>query len=168
MAKADINRMMVKWSLIKDILYYDSSAYLSLVKNYKDLGWDEADDCYYQYRTINQDLKEWGPSKFMDILAEISCGYGVRAERPIVCSLSLILLCMAVLWIGNGLRHPSDLGKRTTINDSLYYCFAIFFTIPLPDLEPEGRYRYVSVFLNALGWTLFALLIATLANVMIG
>lgn len=167
MAKADINRLMVKWSLIKDILVYDSSAYLSLVKNYRDLGLSEADDCYYQFRTINQDLKSWGPSKLLDFLADITCGYGVKADRPIVCSLILILISMMVLRLGDGLRHPSDMSKKTDIYDAIYYCFAIFFTIPLPDLRPVGRYRYVPVFLRAMGWTLFALLIATLGKVMI-
>lgn len=167
MARADINRLMVKWSLIKDILIYDSSAYLSLVKNYRDLGLSEADDCYYQFRCINQDQKCWGASRLLDILANITCGYGVKAERPVVGSLILILISMIILWTGNGLRNPADKAKRTSIFDSLYYCLAIFFTIPLPDLKPVGRYRYVPVVLRALAWTLFALLIATLGKVMI-
>ena len=166
MAKADINKLLIDWSLIKDILHYDSSAYLSLVKNYRDLGLDEADDCYYQYRSINQDLKGWGPSKLMDIFANISCGYGVRAERPVLCSLIIVLICMVVLWFDNGLRQLSDRSRRTTICDSLYYCFAIFFMLPLPDLDPEERYRYVPVIIRALGWTLFALLIATIGEMM--
>ena len=167
LSKADINRLMVKWSLIKDIFVYDSSAYLSLVRNYRDLGLSEADDCYYQYRKITQDLKSWEPSKFLDILAYITCGYGVRADRPVLCSLLVILGGMTILWAGDGLKHPSIQDKRTSIYDSLYYCIAIFFTIPLPDLKPVGRYRYVAVLLRALGWTLFALLIATLGKVMI-
>jgi hypothetical protein len=167
LSKADINRLMIRWELIKNILVYDSSAYLSLVRNYRDLGLSEADDCYYQYRKITQDLKSWEPSKILDILAYITCGYGVRVERPLLCSLFVILGCMAALWIGDGLKHHAIKDQKTSIYDSLYYCLAIFFTIPLPDLKPVGRYRYVPVFLRALGWTLFALLIATLGKVMI-
>lgn len=167
LAKADINRLMVRWELIKNILVFDSSAYLSLVRNYRDLGLSEADDCYYQYRKITQDLKSWGASKILDILADVTCGYGVRAERPVICSLFMILGCMSILWIGNGLKHYGITDQKTSIYDSLYYCLAIFFTIPLPDLKPVGRYRYVPVLLRALGWTLFALLIATLGKVMI-
>ncbi|MCX6719321.1 MAG: pentapeptide repeat-containing protein [Candidatus Taylorbacteria bacterium] len=167
LSKADINRLMIRWELIKNILVYDSSAYLSLVRNYRDLGLSEAEDCYYQYRKITQDLKSWEPSKILDILAYITCGYGVRVERPLLCSLFVILGCMAALWIGDGLKHHAIKDQKTSIYDSLYYCLAIFFTIPLPDLKPVGRYRYVPVFLRALGWTLFALLIATLGKVMI-
>lgn len=167
LSKADINRLMIRWELIKDILVYDSSAYLSLVRNYRDLGLSEADDCFYQYRKISQDLKSWELSKILDILAYVTCGYGVSVERPVLCSLFVILLCMTVLWIGDGLKHHAIKDQRTSIYDSLYYCLAIFFTIPLPDLKPVGRYRYVPVFLRALGWTLFALLIATLGKVMI-
>lgn len=167
LAKADVNRMMVSWNKIKDILVYDSSAYLSLVKNYRDLGLGEGDDCYYQYRVLSQDSKSWGWSKMLDILAGISCGYGVRPSHPVICSFILIMLCMTILYLGNGLRHPSDMNKKTSIYDSLYYCLAIFFTIPLPDLRAAGHYRYVPVFLRAISWTLFALLIGTLSKVMI-
>jgi hypothetical protein len=167
LSKADINRLMIRWEQIKNILIYDSSAYRSLIKNYKDLGLSDADDCYYQYRKLTQDLKGWGFSKILDILAYVTCGYGVRVERPVLCSLFVILLCMTVLWIGDGLKHHAIKDQRTSIYDSLYYCLAIFFTIPLPDLKPVGRYRYVPVLLRALGWTLFALLIATLGKVMI-
>ncbi|MFB3765926.1 MAG: pentapeptide repeat-containing protein [Methanotrichaceae archaeon] len=167
LAKADINRFMVKWDMIKHLLSYDSSAYLSLVKNYKDLGLSEADDCYYQYRQLSQDLKSWSWSKVYDVLADITCGYGVRPDRPIICSLFLVILCSSILFWRNGLRIPSNMDKKTSFYDSLYYCLAIFFTIPLPDLKPSGKYRYIPVFLRALSWTLFALLIGTIGKVMI-
>lgn len=167
LAKANINRFMADWSLIKDILSFDSSAYLSLVKNYKDMGLDAADDCYYQYRFLSQESKSWGLSKLLDMLACIACGYGVRPLNPIYCSLVLIVLCTGLLWRGNGLRSPSHMDKRTELFDALYYCLAVFFTIPLPDLKAQGRFRYVAVFERALSWTLFALLIATLGKVMI-
>ena len=167
MAKADISRLMLGWNQIKDILVYDSSAYLSLVSNYKGLGLSEADECYYQYRYLSQEQKPWGGARLIDELAYVSCGYGVKPERPLICSFFLIMFCMSILWIGTGLKHPTDTDRTTSMYDALYYCIAIFFTIPLPDLRPVGRYRYVAVFLRSLSWTLFALLIATLGKVMI-
>jgi len=167
LSKANINRFMVEWSLIKDVIGFDSSAYLSLVKNYKDMGLDAADDCYYQYRYLSQGSKSWGLSKILDMLACISCGYGVRPLNPIYCSLFLIALCTGILWRGNALRRPSHMDKRTELFDALYYVLAVFFTIPLPDLKAQGNFRYVAVFERALSWTLFALLIATLGKVMI-
>jgi uncharacterized protein YjbI with pentapeptide repeats len=167
LAKSDINRLMVKWSEIKDILSYDTSAYLPLVKNYRDMGTSDADDCYYQFRSLTQDSRSWGAAKVLDILANITCGYGVRADRPVICSLFLVLVCSIILWRGRGLRSPASIEKKTSLYDALYYCLAIFFTIPLPDLKPAGKYRYVPVTLRAIAWTLFALLIATLGKVMI-
>ncbi len=167
LTKADINRFMVKWSKIKDILGYDTTAYLSLVKNYRDMGMSDADDCYYQFRSVTQDMTDWGWAKILDMLANITCGYGVRADRPIYCSIFLVAICSTILWAGNGLRRLTDREKKTGLFDTLYYCLAIFFTIPLPSLIPVGKYRYVPVFLRAIAWTLFALLIATLSRVMI-
>ena len=167
LSKADINRLMVKWSQIEDIIAYDDSAYLSLIKNYKDLGMSEANDCYYKYRTLNQAMKSWGWAKSIDVFGNITCGYGVKADRPIICSLILVLLCSTILWKGRGLRRASNIEMSASGYDSLYYSFAIFFTIPLPDFKPAGRYRYVPIFLRAISWTLFALLIATIGKIMI-
>jgi hypothetical protein len=167
LAKADVNKLMVKWSSIKDTFFFDASAYLSLVKNYRDMGTSDADDCYYQFRSLTQDNRNWGWAKVLDILAGITCGYGVKADRPVVCSLFLIIACTTIFWVGRGLRSPADREKKTSFYDSLYYCLAVFFTIPLPDLKPQGRFRYMPVFLRAISWTLFALLIATLGKVMI-
>jgi len=171
LAKADINRLMVKWSQIKDNLYYDTSAYLSLVKNYRDMGTSDADDCYYQFRSLTQDSRSWGWAKILDILANITCGFGVKTDRPVICSLFLILASTTILWAGRGLRSPANIAAnidmKTSYYDALYYCLAVFFTIPLPDLKTVGKYRYVPVTLRAIAWTLFALLIATLGKVMI-
>jgi hypothetical protein len=114
-----------------------------------------------------QPRKQFVWAKILDIMANIICGYGVRADRPVICSLFLILTCASFIYMGNGLRSQSHKDKRTSLHDALYYCLAIFFTIPLPDLKPEGKYRYVPVVLRALGWLLFAFLVATLGKMMI-
>lgn len=82
-------------------------------------------------------------------------------------SLFPIVVCTTILWAGRGLRSPANIEKKTSFYDALYYCLAVFFTIPLPDLKPAGKYGYVPVILRAIAWTLFALLIATLGKVMI-
>ncbi len=131
------------------------------------MGTSDADDCYYQFRSLTQDSRSWGWAKLLDALANITCGYGVKADRPVICSLFLVLASTFILWAGRGLRSPSNLEKKASLYDALYYSLAIFFTIPLPDLKPIGNYRYVPVTLRAIAWTLFALLIATLGKVMI-
>lgn len=165
---SDFVKFQTHWNHIKNNLAYDGAAYLKLVKNYKDLEWfSDSDDCYYQYRTESQNMKSWGLSRISDMLACISCGYGVRPFNPVYCSLALIIVSTGILWRGNGLRSPAHMERRTELFDALYYCLAVFFTIPLPDLKPQGRFRYVAVFERCLAWTLFALLIATMGKVMI-
>jgi len=165
---ADFSKFQTHWSHIKKYLEYDGAAYLKLVKNYKDLEWfEDADDCYYQYRSESQNLKGWGLSRISDMLACVTCGYGVRPLNPVLCSLALIIVCTGILWRGNGLRNPGHMDRRTELFDAMYYTLAVFFTIPLPDLKPQGRFRYMAVLERAISWTLFALLIATLGKVMI-
>lgn len=104
--EADFNRMLARWSLIKDHLVYDSAAYLALVKNYKNMEWrDDANDCYYQYRRISQSSEPWGLEKMIDVISWLSCGYGVRPSYTIFWSMFMILLFGLVYWIGNGIRE---------------------------------------------------------------
>jgi len=167
LAKADINRFMVKWETVKDILSYDSSSYLSLVKNYRDLGLDEADDCYYQYRFLSQESKNWSWSKVYDIMAEVTCGYGVRPDRPITSSIILVIICALIFFLGRGLKGHENTNKKELFLDSLYYSLATFLEVH-SEVKPRGRYRYVSIFLKSLSWLLFALLVGTITKVMIG
>ncbi|HOK57945.1 MAG TPA: pentapeptide repeat-containing protein [Methanothrix sp.] len=104
--EADFNRMLARWSLIKDHLVYDSAAYLALVKNYKNMEWrDDANDCYYQYRRISQSSEPWGLEKMIDVISWLSCGYGVKPSYTIFWSMFMILLFGLVYWIGNGIRE---------------------------------------------------------------
>ena len=71
---ADFTKFVVHWDIIEDRLVYNGAAYLALVKNYKSLEWfDDADECYYQYRRIGQDLEPWGWAKLSDIISWLSC-----------------------------------------------------------------------------------------------
>jgi hypothetical protein len=167
LAKADINRFMANWSMIKDILSYDSSAYLSLVKNYRDMGLDEADDCYYQYRYLSQESKGWEWSKVYDMLAQVTCGYGVKPDRPVICSAFLIILCALIFFFGRGLKGHENTDKKELFLDSIYYSLSTFLEVH-SEIKPAGRYRYVAIVLKSLSWVLFALLIGALTKVMIG
>jgi hypothetical protein len=167
LAKADINRFMANWSLIKDILSFDSSAYLSLVKNYRDMGLDEADDCYYQYRYLSQESKGWEWSKLYDWLAWVTCGYGVKPVRPVICSAFLILFCALIFFFGRGLKGHENTNKKELFFDSLFYSLATFLEVH-SEIKPSGKYRYVGIVLKSFSWILFALLIGALTKVMIG
>lgn len=59
----DLNRVFVPWESIRDHLQYHGSAYLALIKNYNNLEWfEDADQCYYDYRKLAQSRKgDWYP-----------------------------------------------------------------------------------------------------------
>ena len=72
----DFARFKAHWKEIDDHVVWDPGAYLALVSNYHGLGWSEdEDDCYYQYRKLDQSHKGWGVSRAVDVMAWLSCGY---------------------------------------------------------------------------------------------
>ena len=93
---AILNKLYIRWDEINPHLKYryddeyDWATYSALVKNFRDLvRYDDADDCYYEFRKKHQDAKSWlrenrrgisrfNWSKLYDHIAWRSCGYGVR------------------------------------------------------------------------------------------
>ncbi|VVB72871.1 Pentapeptide repeats (9 copies) [uncultured archaeon] len=168
LAKADINRLMVEWSLIKDILSFDSSAYLSLIKNYKDLGQgNDANDCYFEYRQLSQMHKPFGLSKALDALAWLSCGYGVRPHYALFCGTVIIIIFSLIYWLGRGIEGFKDMhGHHLIISSTLFSILA--FTANAKGLPFRGHYRYLGIAEGIIGWLLMALFLVTLGKLMIG
>ena len=95
----DFSKFVVHWSTLRGRMVYNGAAYLALVKNYKSLEWfDEADECYYQYRRTGQELAPWGWDKFSDIISWLSCGYGVRVSYTAFWCLFTILIFGVIFW----------------------------------------------------------------------
>jgi uncharacterized protein YjbI with pentapeptide repeats len=66
----DFARFKAHWKDVADHVVWDPGAYLALVSNYHGLGWSEdEDDCYYQYRMLDQSHKRWGVARAVDVLA---------------------------------------------------------------------------------------------------
>ena len=104
----DFARFKAHWKDIADHVVWDPGAYLALVSNYHGLGWSEdEDDCYYQYRKLDQSQKGWGVSKAIDVLAWLSCGYGVRPGYAVAWALLTILAFALVYWRGDGIRRSA-------------------------------------------------------------
>lgn len=168
LAKADINRLMVSWSLIRNKLGFDTSAYLSLVKNYKDLGQsNDANDCYYEYRYLNQVHKPLGVSKFLDMVAWLTCGYGVRPHYALLCGVVVILIFAMILRTGKGVDGFADLDERQLALSSLYFS-TIAFTANSKGLPLKGHYKYLGIAEGIIGWLLMALFLVTLGRLIIG
>ncbi|HSD57419.1 MAG TPA: pentapeptide repeat-containing protein [Methanotrichaceae archaeon] len=151
------------------------------------LSFDDADSIYYHYRIWR--LKElWREGQYLsmpfDILALVSCGFGVLPSLPLLWSALLIFGCAAVFWRLNGIRRSSDHGKekrarwmagnakssvqRVNFSEALYFSTLVFFvTAPIGYLQPQGRWRYLVLAEDILGWLLITLFTVTLGNVMI-
>lgn len=178
---ADFTRLVVPWSTIKDRLEFNGAAYLALVKNYKNLErFDDADDCYFQYRQISQANEPWGWSKLADVISWISCGYGVRVSYTAFCCLFTILFFGAVFWAGNGMRRFEQIGleipgcaeaiqkQRVSLVDAMYFSVAMFTTSQAPvNNYPVGVYRHLAMFEGILGWFFLGLFVVVLSGVLI-
>lgn len=177
----DFSKFVVHWSTIQDRMVYNGAAYLALVKNYKSLEWfDEADDCYYQYRRIGQDMAPWGWGKLSDIISWLSCGYGVRVSYTAFWCLFTIIAFGMIFWAGrgmdkfeiDGIELPADRrrlpGKRVSFTDALYFSIAMFTTSQAPvNTYPVGVYRYLAMAEGIMGWFFLGLFVVVLSAVLI-
>jgi uncharacterized protein YjbI with pentapeptide repeats len=170
-------RLKAPWGEIKDHVVYNPGAFLALVENYQGLGWSrDEDDCYYEYRRINQAERGWGWMKLIDIAAWLSCGYGVRPGYAVIWSLATIVVFALIFWIGDGIRRSSrpfqgaesdPVPERTTLRNALFFSTMIFLSQGPIDFLPVGRHRYYVIMEGILGWLLLALFLVTLGRVMI-
>ena len=174
----DISRFRARWEEIEDNVAWEPGAYLALVENYRRLGWArDEDDCYYQYRRLDQADKRWGWSKIIDILAWLSCGYGVRPAYAVAWSLLTVLCFGLVFWWGDGIRRSSrplsgpaevdSLPERATLRNALFFSTMVFLSQGPIDFLPLGRHRYYVILEGIIGWLLLALFLVTLGRVMI-
>jgi uncharacterized protein YjbI with pentapeptide repeats len=174
----DFARFKAHWNEIAGHVVWEPGAYLALVENYRRLGWSgDQDDCYYQYRKIDQGNKGWGWSKVIDILAWLSCGYGVRPGYAGIWSLLTIFIFALVFWSGDGIRksakplhEPAEkyaVPGHVTLRNALFFSTMIFISRGPNEFLPVGKNRYYVILEGILGWLLLALFLVTLGRVMI-
>lgn len=177
----DFSKFVVHWNTLRDRIVYNGAAYLALVKNYKSLEWfDEADECYYQYRRIGQDQAPWGWGKISDIISWLSCGYGVRVSYTAFWCLFTILIFGVIFWAGKGMNKFEIEGvelpgyqrlkpsKRVSFTDALYFSIAMFTTSQAPvNTYPVGVYKHLAMAEGIMGWFFLGLFVVVLSAVLI-
>lgn len=115
LTKTRYDKLFIRWHNINGLVYSDS-AYMSLIKNFKDLGYfEDHDTCYYDYR-VNHRSYPWNiPGetflKFIDFLSECSYGYGVRPMNPLLSSIAIIIF-FGIFWSLNGMARTEECSKR--------------------------------------------------------
>ena len=173
--ESEFNQMNVEWSSLKDALIFNGPVYIKLIKKFRDREqFEDADAAYYQYRRLSQANKKWSFSKLMDVVAGVSCGYGVKPGYPLIWGFILIMLFTLVYWRGKGIKRLKEndgdnnrVSRWAAFYNAFYFSVVTFTTVGYGDWYPEDRYRIVVMIEGVLGWLLLALFIVTLANVMI-
>ncbi|MDD1726826.1 MAG: pentapeptide repeat-containing protein, partial [Methanothrix sp.] len=87
LTRARYSKLFIRWHSLQGGLAYDDAAYMSLMKNFKDLGYyEDYDSCYFAYRKAHRSQEDW-PSvpdweeairKFIDRPLEWFYGYGTK------------------------------------------------------------------------------------------
>lgn len=175
---SDFNRLKAHWEQIKTHVIYDPGVYLALIDNYRGLGWHkDEDDCYYAYRKMEQSGKQIGWSKALDVIAWLSCGYGVRPDYTVAWVLLTIFIYAIIFWKGDGIRRSAKplrespeidpVPERATFKNALFFSTMIFLSQGPIDFLPVGRNRYHVIVEGILGWLFLALFLVTLGRIMI-
>lgn len=114
-------KLFIRWYRIKHLIY-DDTAYMSLMKNFNDLGYfEDYDSCYYQYRKEHRGQPwpginpfEESVRKFFDMFLEIFYGYGKKPLLPLAWSFGTILV-LGIFW---GVIEQ----RRQEVNFNEYSC----------------------------------------------
>jgi len=115
LSRARYNKLSIRWYNITGGLVYDDAAYMSLMKNFKDLGYyEDYDSCYYQYRIAHREVPwpavsgwEQFIRKKIDYPMEWFYGYGTKPFNAFFFSLGIVLV-FALFWWALGLGGPKD------------------------------------------------------------
>lgn len=171
LARARYDKLFIRWEIIKDKVDYDETAYLLLLKNFKDLGYlEDYDYCYFEYRKERRhiswplvgDAEEILIRKPIDWFLQVAYGYGTKPLRPLVLSLVIIGL-FGIFWLpikqGKTEKSP-DVGSLANAElDSLLDVFAFSATVflsgtrlfieppPLPKIQGRSRSRIRGAFI---------------------
>jgi len=113
------DKLFIRWYNIKGGLVYDDAAYMSLMKNFKDLGYfEDYDSCYFQYRREHRSqpwpaVNHWeaGIRKVIDYPLEWFYGYGTKPLNAFLISLGIIII-FGGFWGALGLGGPKDRTKE--------------------------------------------------------
>jgi uncharacterized protein YjbI with pentapeptide repeats len=160
----------IHWDSIKNHIIFDEKTSIALIHGFENLGYlSDAANCYYQYRQEKQARETSMTLKILNIMAWITCGYGVRPLYTI--DLSLLLACIfgLIYWIGRAIKNPTKVQDATLGGAIVFSINKIFKITPPIHLEARSPYwQYVVMEEELIGWLLMVLFAATVGHVMSG
>ncbi|HOO53063.1 MAG TPA: pentapeptide repeat-containing protein [Methanothrix sp.] len=116
LTRARYDKLFIRWHNIDGKLVYDDAAYLSLLKNFKELGYfEDYDSCYFEYRKERRnqpwplvgDLEETLIRKPLDLFLQLAYGYGTKPINALLFSLGIII-GFGAFWRSIGLGRPNE------------------------------------------------------------
>ena len=166
LSQTNYQKFYIRWKNIADRLVYNDEAYLSLIENYKNLGWfEDANDCYYkyrcEYRRVNYDFSppsirelNQGPKSYIsqwqlffvnslfywipDSLFMAINGYGVIPSRPFFWMLLIVPLFGIIFWATD--RIPFWSAMKFSVVVFLSGSGKLFVEAPDYKPNPKGRH----------------------------
>lgn len=120
--KTKYDKFIIRWSSI-DNLVYDVTSYQSLIENFRRLGlFDDADDCYYHFRSGQ--LEHRDPyadlsTYILDSAAKIFYGYGVFPLIPLEWSIIVIFVCGVFFFLSNSIQRSEEIPHVIRCNESM-------------------------------------------------
>ncbi len=186
--KIRFKNLDINWDSIHYKLISDEPGYISLIRNFKDLGqFDDADNCYYEYREWKRNNRPLDWARLFDSLAWLTCGYGVRCIHPIFSGF-LVIIAFGIYYDMRGIDSLviRYLFKRKSFEDSTKelseglkktFSFSAITLLSLPsEWHPYGKEEYSkfikfhlfsAIVERLIGYGLMLLLIGTLTRLMV-
>jgi uncharacterized protein YjbI with pentapeptide repeats len=186
------NRLFINWNDIKNVLEYNNTAYLSLIKNFKDISKSEdANDCYYQYRKLSRK----GDNilfEAADSLAQLFYGYGFKPQYPVAYLIVFLLLFGSIFafdgstsnslnkYIVQETFENGNFTKTYISNENVslpdYFIFSLntltsgvtSFISPDVEYKAKGFFKSLSIFEQLLGTLFVGLFIVAIGKTIIG
>jgi len=167
---------LTKWATIRDHIRYEGASYVQLIKNFRDLEqFEDADECYYQYRYEKLLYEPLGWTKLLDFISFISCGFGVRLSHTFI-SASIVIMLFGTYFT---LNRKSDIKNFRSLKRKFAECIFLsgMTLLSLPgDWYPfdytkyniyKNRFLKSMILERLIGWALMILLIGVLTRLMI-
>jgi len=169
LSKAKYNKLYLRWDSLREGLAYDDTAYMSLMKNFKDLGYyEDYDNCYYHYRVAHRavpwpSVPDWEEAvrKAIDYPLEWFYGYGTKPFNAFFISL-FIVVAFAAFWWAVGLGGPKDKTRASLkdgddwldsgITDILGYSFTVFLSGTKFFIDPPAIPRIDGLSRSIIKW----------------
>jgi len=166
---------LINWDVIKGHFVFDGPAYMQLIKNFKELQqFQDADNCYYQYRLEKQSREPYGINKLIDILAFLTCGYGIKISHTFFSIITIIILFDIYFLSKENVFRMRGRLKAKHMETAL---FSTMIMLSLPaDWYPYGdrkynkykkKHLYPIILERLIGWSLMLILLGVLTRIMI-